>query len=96
METPKISDEQFKKLKSLQDSYMTITIELGKNQIEKLNTETKLSNIESNITKLKDDYTKLLKDEQSVIDELYELYGAGRVDLENGTFVPIKDENKTE
>ena len=86
----KFSEEEMKKIKSVQNSYMGVQQAFGQLEINRLRLEQQLDSTIKASDELRNKFTDIQKEEQSLIEELNTKYGDGTLDLESGTFVPNK------
>jgi len=78
----KFTDQELNDLKKLQSEYDKVIYSLGQIQIEKRLIKSKEEEIDSI-------YKSLNLKEKELLDSLNQKYGAGSLNLENGTFTPI-------
>jgi hypothetical protein len=90
----KFSEEEIDKLKSMQDRFNNIVLQLGQINIEIIKVHEELVRLQELKTKLEDDYKKLRAEEVSLSVELSKKYGSGILNPDTGEFTPEKNKNE--
>lgn len=88
MENKKVSSEDLKKLKDLEETYQRLTIEFGQNYVEKMLTETHLNDILTTEENLKTLWFETETQEKELAKELSKTYGEGEINIETGILTP--------
>ena len=86
----KFTEDEMKKIKEFQESYVTIQQNLGQLSIAKLRLNQQLESLDKSKEDLQNKFTKTQKDEQKFIEEITKKYGDGTLNPETGTFIPNK------
>jgi predicted nuclease with TOPRIM domain len=89
-EEVKFTEDEMKKIKEFQESYVTIQQNLGQLSIAKLRLNQQLESLDKSKEDLQNKFTKTQKDEQKFIEEITKKYGDGTLNPETGTFIPNK------
>ena len=84
----KFTKEELSSLESLKDSYSNVELSLGKLEVARLQTEQRLEQIENEKLRLETEYTQIQIQENELVSELNEKYGAGNLDPSTGVFTP--------
>lgn len=95
MESIKFDAEDMETVKKMQNDYLAFSVEYGQLNVEKKITEERLKGIEQLMTEAWEKYLKLREEEQAMIQTFNNKYGDGVLDLENGTFQPNPNAEKT-
>jgi hypothetical protein len=77
------SPEELNELKELRNSINELSLQFGQLSINKIK-------IEETELKLKDELSLLEKKETKIAKNLSDKYGDGSINLESGTFIPLK------
>jgi predicted nuclease with TOPRIM domain len=88
----KFSEEEMKKIKEVQNSYIGVQHAFGQLEVNRLRLEQQLDSTLKASDDLRNKFNDIQKDEQSLIEELNTKYGDGTLDLDSGTFTPNKSE----
>ena len=86
----KFTKEELSSLQSLKDSYANVELSLGKIEVARMQTEQRLEQIENEKLRLETEYTQTQIQENELVSELNEKYGAGNLNPETGVFTPVK------
>ena len=89
-EETKFTEDEMKKIKEFQESYVTIQQNLGQLSIAKLRLNQQMESLSKSEHELKSKFVKTQKQEKSFIEEITEKYGDGTLDPNSGTFIPNK------
>jgi|TARA_R110000851_G_scaffold171940_1_gene318302 hypothetical protein len=89
-ETKKFTDEELKKVQSLRDRMSTLVANFGELKLEQLLQEKKAANIETVESTLNLEYENIQAMELELVKLFNEKYGRGTLDLDSGTFTPVK------
>ena len=88
----KFSEEEMKKIKEVQNSYIGVQHAFGQLEVNRLRLEQQLDSTLKASDDLRNKFNDIQKDEQSLIEELNTKYGDGTLDLDSGTFTSNKSE----
>ena len=77
-------------LNKVRVGFEEVQFSLGSLEIVRIQTENKLEQISNRRLQLETQYNNLINEEQELLSELNEKYGAGNFDPETGVFTPIK------
>jgi len=84
----KFTEEEMKSLGDLQDSYTKKQAELGQVSVQRILLNQQLDNLDQRQSHLEKEYVQVQQQEQDLVKELNEKYGAGQLDPESGVFTP--------
>tara|TARA_B100001059_G_C17686179_1_gene502439 strand:- start:119 stop:397 length:279 start_codon:yes stop_codon:yes gene_type:complete len=84
----KFTEEEMKSLSDLQDSYTKKQAELGQVSVQRILLNQQLDNLDQRQSHLEKEYVQVQQQEQDLVKELNEKYGAGQLDPESGVFTP--------
>jgi hypothetical protein len=91
MEPKKITESELAEVKMLQNKFQESIIKLGNLQIEKMQLDAAVTEFVEKEKKLKEEWTSLQKLEQSLLDKIIKVYGVGNLNVNDGTFTPVKE-----
>jgi len=86
----KLTEQELQELKTLQENYSKVTVQLGQLKVEQilLNTQVKrLQDVEESMTK---EYLTLQEQESAFVKSLETKYGVGEINIETGVFTKLK------
>ena len=83
-----VPEEEIQEIKSLQEKYQGIALQLGQIALQRSQLNKELDNIESNEQKLHVAYDECREEEQNLVKSMTEKYGIGNLDIETGKFSP--------
>ena len=83
-----VPEEEIQEIKSLQEKYQGIALQLGQASLQRSQLTKELDNIESNEQKLHVAYDECREEEQNLVKSMTEKYGIGNLDIETGKFTP--------
>tara|TARA_R100000700_G_C3106049_1_gene101054 strand:+ start:349 stop:624 length:276 start_codon:yes stop_codon:yes gene_type:complete len=86
----KFTEDEMKKIKKFQESYVTIQQNLGQISIAELKLNQQLKALGESEIELKNKFVEVQQDEKSFIEEITKKYGDGTLDPNSGTFIPNK------
>ena len=86
----KFTDDEMKKIKQFQESYVTIQQNLGQISIAELRLNQQLESLNNSENELKNKFVETQKNEQKFIEEITKKYGDGTLNPASGTFIPNK------
>ena len=86
----KFTEDEMKKIKEFQESYVTIQQNLGQISIAELKLNQQLKALGESEIELKNKFVEVQQDEKSFIEEITKKYGDGTLDPNSGTFIPNK------
>lgn len=89
-DTTKISENELKEVKSLQDKFQRQNYLIGQMKINRRKLEKTLKELIEQEEKLLVDWDVLEKEESDLVNRLLSKYGEGSLDLAAGTFTPDK------
>ena len=93
MSEKKFTEEEMKKLRSIQQNYFEIQNSFGKVKIARMNLQKQFEDLDTFEDGLMEKFTTNREDETNYLDEITKKYGDGNLNLETGTFTP-SSENK--
>tara|TARA_Y100001963_G_C6769977_1_gene444352 strand:- start:138 stop:419 length:282 start_codon:yes stop_codon:yes gene_type:complete len=93
MSEKKFTEEEMKKLRSIQQNYFEIQNSFGKVKIARMNLQKQFEDLDTFEDGLMEKFTTNREDETNFVDEITKKYGDGNLNLETGTFTP-SSENK--
>ena len=83
-----VPEEEIQEIKSLQEKYQGIALQLGQASLQRSQLNKELENVETNEQKLHVEYDEARESEQEIIKKMTEKYGIGNLDVESGKFTP--------
>ena len=86
----KFTEDEMKKIKEFQESYVTIQQSLGQISISELRLNQQLKALGESEIELKNKFVEVQQDEKSFIEEITKKYGDGTLDPNSGQFIPNK------
>ncbi len=86
----KFTEDEMKKIKEFQESYVTIQQSLGQISISELRLNQQLKALGESEVELKNKFVEVQQDEKSFIEEITKKYGDGTLDPNSGQFIPNK------
>ena len=86
----KFTKKEINSLQQLRSDYANVEVSLGKLEIARMQTEQRLDNIENDKLRLENSYVEIQANEAQIVGELTEKYGVGNLDINTGTFTPVK------
>ena len=89
-EEVKFTEDEMKKIKEFQESYVTIQQNLGQISIAELRLNQQLKSLNESEVELKNKFVEVQQNEKSFIEEITKKYGDGTLDPNSGTFIPNK------
>ena len=89
MEKKVLTEEEIKNLKDLKSRFQQLTIVLGETEIQIMNLEFTKNN-------LKRQFADIQSQEIALAKELEEKYGQVNINLTDGSYEEVKEEDKTE
>ena len=88
METTKFTEQELQQIKTLQEKYSVIGIQLVQLKLAIKNTQSYLDSLREQETALEEEIVQTNTAEKQLAQELDAKYGAGSLDLETGQFTP--------
>ena len=88
----KFSDDEIKKLKDIQDSYVEIQHRFGQAAITHMRIDQQLISLNKHEDELKIKFKDIQTAESEFINEVTNRYGDGTLDITSGGFIPNKSE----
>ena len=86
----KFTKKEINSLQQLRSNYANVELSLGKIEVARMQTEQRLEQIENEKLRLETEYTQTQIQENELVSELNEKYGAGNLNPETGVFTPVK------
>ena len=83
-----VSEEEITQIKTLQEKYQTLALQLGQASLQRTQLNRELENVETNEQKLHVAYDECRDEEQNLVKSMTEKYGIGNLDIETGKFTP--------
>lgn len=83
-----VSEEEITQIKTLQEKYQTLALQLGQASLQRTQLNRELENVETNEQKLHVAYDECREEEQNLVKSMTEKYGIGNLDIETGKFTP--------
>ena len=83
-----VPEEEIQEIKSLQEKYQGIALQLGQTRLQQAQLTKELDNIEANEQKLLVAYDEARESEQKIVKKMTDKYGIGNLDVESGKFTP--------
>ena len=83
-----VPEEEINQIKTLQEKYQTLALQLGQASIQRTQLNRELENVETNEQKLHVAYDECREEEQNLVKSMTEKYGIGNLDIETGKFTP--------
>jgi len=83
-----VPEEEIKEIKSLQEKYQGLALQLGQIALQRSQLTRELENVESNEQKLLVAYDEARESEQGIVKKMTDKYGIGNLDVESGKFTP--------
>lgn len=88
MQPTKFTKEELDQIKTIQDKYNVLGIQLVQLKLARKNAEDYLANLKQQEATLEEEIVKTNIEEKSLAQQLDDKYGAGSLDLETGQFTP--------
>ena len=89
-ETKKFTTEELKEVQSLRDRMSKLVANFGELKLEQILLESKAENIKTVEETLNLEYRNIQAKELELVKVFNEKYGRGTLDLDSGTFTPVK------
>ena len=86
----KFTQEELTQLQELQSGYKSIRDSFGTLEISKIQLEQRLESLSDEKLRLETQYNQIQVQENELVNELNEKYGAGNLNPETGVFTPTK------
>jgi len=83
-----VPEEEIQEIKSLQEKYEGLALQLGQITLQRSHLTRELENIESNEQKLLVAYDEARESEEEIVKKMTDKYGIGNLDVETGKFTP--------
>ena len=83
-----VSEEEITQIKTLQEKYQTLALQLGQASLQRTQLNRELENVETNEQKLHVAYDECREEEQNLVKSMTDKYGIGNLDIETGKFTP--------
>jgi Holliday junction resolvase len=87
----KFTTEELAEIKNLQDKFQGKVFLFGQFRLERMHLLRLVKELETRETKTEEEYIALQTDETSLLEKLMEKYGAGQLNLADGSFTPEKN-----
>lgn len=91
----KFSEHEMAEIKLLQSKFQEKIGDFGRFKIERLQILKLVQDLETREAKAEEEYLNLQRMETSLLDKLTAKYGEGSLNLEDGTFIPIKKDHSS-
>jgi phosphomevalonate kinase len=82
------TEEEMTKLADLQSKYQSIQDRFGQTKLQKITAQQQMDALDSLEKNLEEEFSNIQKEEQKLVGELNETYGAGTLNPETGVFTP--------
>ena len=89
-DTKKFTDEELEEVQSLRDRMSKLVANFGELKLEQILHEQKANNIKTAEENLNNEYSNIQTKEMELVKVFNEKYGRGTLDLDSGTFTPVK------
>ncbi len=86
----KVEQEDINKIEELRTNYKAQTVRIGQLNVERILMNQAVDKLNEAIVNEEKAYTDLQSKERELVKELQEKYGIGQLNLDNGTFTPVK------
>ena len=86
----KFSEEEMKKLRDIQENYVTVQNEFGQLTVTKIRLQQQLDNILSFEDEVRSRFQETQGKEKEFLSEITEKYGEGKLDTQSGIFTKNK------
>ncbi len=86
----KVDQADIDKITSLREDYKKQTVRIGQLNVERILMNQAVERLNEAIVKEETAYIELQGSERKLVTELQEKYGIGQLNLDNGTFAPVK------
>ena len=86
----KIDEKDLTRIKELRDEYKSQTVKIGQLNVERILMNQAVERLNKAVEESEAHYIQLQENERSLVKELQEKYGIGQLNLDTGTFSPIK------
>jgi len=87
----KFTKEELSGIREVRNSFNNITTNFGNLEVQRIQTEQRLSAIEQQKVIAENEYNQVIQQEVELLNNLNEKYGQGSLDLEKGVFTPIEE-----
>ena len=89
-DTKKFTDEELKEVQNLRERMSKLVANFGELKLEQILHEQKANNIKTAEENLNNEYSNIQTKEMELVKVFNEKYGRGTLDLDSGTFTPVK------
>ena len=86
----KVEQEDINKIEELRTNYKTQTVRIGQLNVERILMNQAVEKLNEAIVNEETSYIDLQSKERELVTELQKKYGIGQLNLDNGTFTPVK------
>tara|TARA_R100000152_G_C6662783_1_gene101210 strand:+ start:277 stop:588 length:312 start_codon:yes stop_codon:yes gene_type:complete len=86
----KVEQADLDKITELRDNYKKQTVRIGQLNVERILMNQAVERLNDAIVSEEKAYTDLQEKERELVKNLQEKYGIGQLNLDNGTFTPVK------
>ena len=90
----KFSEEEFKSLQDLQNSYQQKQLQFGQLRVQRLLLQQQIDGLDNAETQLEAEYGEIQQTERNLVKSLNEKYGPGNLDPATGVFTPVPQESE--
>ena len=87
----KFTKEELSGIREVRNSFNNITTNFGNLEVQRIQTEQRLSAIEQQKVIAENEYNQVIQQEVELLNNLNEKYGQGSLDLEKGVFTPNEE-----
>ena len=87
----KFTKEELSGIREVRNSFNNITTNFGNLEVQRIQTDQRLSAIEQQKVIAENEYNQVIQQEVELLNNLNEKYGQGSLDLEKGVFTPIEE-----
>ena len=85
----KLTDQELQELKTLQENYSKVTVQLGQLKVEQILLDTQVKRLQDVESAMTNDYIKLQEQEATFVKSLETKYGVGEINIETGVFTKL-------
>ena len=87
----KFTDDELKKIQEIQKGYQQKTALFGQISLQKFQVTRQLESLDTAEENLRNEIVQLETNERELVKELNQIYGAGTLDPQTGTFIPAQN-----
>jgi len=86
----KIEEGDLNNIKGLRDKYRTQTVKIGQLNVERILMNQAVERLNEALVDEEKNYTNIQEEEKKLISTLQDKYGVGQLNLDTGTFSPLR------